>query len=160
MCFTPHETFLQILTHKKEQNKKKSIFSCFVTSTLSSNYKLACKRASFTLQKGVFYTSKGHLLHCKRASFRRQKRLFWKSRVSLFYKISTYTLCNSMLHLWGHRLMWMRNPHVSDAIRTKQIFAIGILFWFIFFSYFCNIINVYTILCTGKRYISWACQLC
>ena len=86
MCFTPHETFLQILIHKKEQNKKKSIFSCFVTSTLSSNYKLACKRASFTLQKGVFYTSKGHLLPCKRAPFRTQKTPFQKPIRNLFNK--------------------------------------------------------------------------
>ena len=86
MCFTPHETFLQILIHKKEQNKKKSIFSCFVTSTLSSNYKLAYKRASFTLQKGVFYTSKGHLLLCKRAPFRTQKTPFQKPTRNLFNK--------------------------------------------------------------------------
>ena len=72
MRFTPHETFLQILIHKKEQNKKKSIFSCFVTSTLSSNYKLACKRASFTLQKGVFYITKGRLLERKRRPFKNQ----------------------------------------------------------------------------------------
>ena len=80
MCFTPHETFLQILIHKKEQNKKKSFFSCFVTSTLSSNYKLACKRASFTLQKGVFYITKGRLLHYKRASFTLQKGVFYTSK--------------------------------------------------------------------------------
>ena len=86
MRFTPHETFLQILIHKKEQNKKKSIFSCFVTSTLSSNYKLTCKRASFTLQKGVFYTSKGHLLPCKRAPFRMQKTPFQKPIRNLFNK--------------------------------------------------------------------------
>ena len=80
MRFTPHETFLQISIHKKEQDKEKSIFS------LSSNYKLACKRASFTLQKGVFYTSKGHLLPCKRAPFRTQKTPFQKPIRNLFNK--------------------------------------------------------------------------
>ena len=85
MCFTPHETFLQILIHKKEQNKKKSFFSCFVTSTLSSNYKLACKRASFTLQKGVFYTSKGHLLHFEIIS---KMYLIENKEVTLLYKLN------------------------------------------------------------------------
>ena len=81
MCFTPHETFLQILTHKKEQNKKKSFFSCFVTSTLSSNYKLAYKRASFTLQKGIFYHAKGHLLECKRRPFKNQQGIYLTKKI-------------------------------------------------------------------------------
>ena len=34
------------------------------------------KRRPFTLQKGVFYTSKGHLLPRKRASFAMQKTLY------------------------------------------------------------------------------------
>ena len=33
------------------------------------SYKQQSKRRPFALQKGVFYTSKGHLLHCKRAPF-------------------------------------------------------------------------------------------
>jgi len=42
----------------------------------SVDYKCASKRASFTLQKSTFYTSKEHLLPRKRASFTLQKSVF------------------------------------------------------------------------------------
>ena len=38
------------------------------------------------LQKGVFYTSKGHLLPCKRASFTLQKSTYCDGVVNLSYK--------------------------------------------------------------------------
>jgi len=63
------EIILQLTINKERGNKRKPTFSRFITSTLSISYKQACKRASFALQKGVFYTPKGHLLHRKRASF-------------------------------------------------------------------------------------------
>jgi len=40
---------------------------------------LNSKRASFTLQKGTFYTSKGHLLPCKRRPFRTWFATYWCS---------------------------------------------------------------------------------
>ena len=49
-------------------------------------YKSLSKRCSFTLQKGTFYTSKGHLLPCKRASFTLQKSTFCDWVVNLSYK--------------------------------------------------------------------------
>ena len=53
---------------------------------------LHCKRASFTLQKGVFYTAKGHLLECKRRPFKNQITIY-------FTIIEIYLLPNlRMLH--------------------------------------------------------------
>jgi len=39
-----------------------------VTKPVLKDALLHCKRASFTLQKGMFCNAKGHLLHGKRAS--------------------------------------------------------------------------------------------
>ena len=39
----------------------------FVTYSNTNGYKEACKRAPFTMQKGMFYIVKGRLLQCKRA---------------------------------------------------------------------------------------------
>jgi len=39
-----------------------------VTKPVLKDALLHCKRASFTLQKGMFCNAKGHLLQCKRAS--------------------------------------------------------------------------------------------
>gem|GEM_PF-6069366 len=49
-------------------------------------YKTLYKRASFTLQKGVFYTSKGHLLLCNRCPFTMQKSICCFSNMKLYYK--------------------------------------------------------------------------
>gem|GEM_PF-3716333 len=38
------------------------------------------------MQKGVFYTSKGHVLQCKRASFTWQKSISYFSVMNLSYK--------------------------------------------------------------------------
>jgi len=40
-----------------------------VTKPVLKDALLHCKRASFTLQKGMFCNAKGHLLHGKRAPF-------------------------------------------------------------------------------------------
>jgi len=48
------------------------------------DYKLLSKRRPFTLQKGVFYMSKGHLLPCKRAPFGMQKSIYCSAFVKLF----------------------------------------------------------------------------
>ena len=50
---------------------------------------LRCKRASFTLQKGIFCNAKGALLQCKRASFAMQKVPFYnaKEHVLLSYMV-------------------------------------------------------------------------
>ena len=56
------------IDHKVDFRGNGSI-SSFVTIRKSISYKLRSKRASFTLQKGTFYTSKGHLLPCKRRPF-------------------------------------------------------------------------------------------
>ena len=64
------KTNLHIETHKNVGGKRKSSYYNFVFKRLSNSYKQASKRAPFTMQKGVFYTSKGHVLHCKRCPFR------------------------------------------------------------------------------------------
>ena len=49
------------------QNEPKSLETAFVTYSDTKGYKEARKRASFALQKGMFYNAKGRLLQCKRA---------------------------------------------------------------------------------------------
>ena len=71
-----NKIILQISEHYKAENERKGSFPGFVTISKSMGYKQACKRASFALQKGMFYTSKGHLLQCKRASFTMQKSMY------------------------------------------------------------------------------------
>ena len=58
------------------QNEPKSLKIAFVTYSDTKGYKEACKRASFALQKGIFYRVKGHVLQCKRASFTMQKSTY------------------------------------------------------------------------------------
>ena len=66
-------------------NKEFSLFLfCFFSLWVSIHGLLCCKRACFTLQKVLFYTSKGRLLHCKRASF---KSLFLIYCFSVCYKL-------------------------------------------------------------------------
>ena len=90
-----NEIILQFRENWKLSNKRKPSFSPFVTYTLSDSYRWAYKRASFTLQKGTFYTSKGHLLPCKRASFGIQKMPFQKSIGNLSYKRVVLTVMQS-----------------------------------------------------------------
>ena len=47
-----------------------------VTKPILKDALLHCKRASFTLQKGMFCNAKGRLLHCKRASLTFQLWIF------------------------------------------------------------------------------------
>ena len=49
------------------QNEPKSLKIAFVTYSDTKGYKEARKRASFAMQKGMFYRAKGRLLQCKRA---------------------------------------------------------------------------------------------
>ena len=49
---------------------------------------LHVKRAPFTLQKGVFHTSKEHLLLCKRASFTVSKSTYYFQFMNLYYNLS------------------------------------------------------------------------
>ena len=58
----------------------------FVSFCLSISYKTRSKRRPFALQKGIFYTSKGHVLQCKRASFTWQKSISYFSVMNLSYK--------------------------------------------------------------------------
>ena len=58
------------------QNEPKLLKIAFVTYSDTKGYKEACKRASFALQKGVFYHAKEHLLSCKRAPFTMQKSMY------------------------------------------------------------------------------------
>ena len=58
------------------QNEPKSLKMAFVTYSDTKGYKEARKRASFALQKGIFYRVKGHVLQCKRASFTWQKSTY------------------------------------------------------------------------------------
>ena len=56
-----------------------------VTDGLVKGHVLHCKRAPFTMQKGIFYNAKGRLLQCKRRPF--------KSRyVICFTKRDSYVL--------------------------------------------------------------------
>ena len=63
------KNILQFRTHKDLIIKRKPFISVFITHAVPTGYKTENKRCPFTLQKGVFYTSKEHLLSCKRASF-------------------------------------------------------------------------------------------
>ena len=60
-------------------------FFDFVTFTKSDGYKEGCKRASFALQKGVFYNAKGHLLQCKMIY---KIQLIGNKQVTLFVKLN------------------------------------------------------------------------
>jgi len=61
--------------HAKSKNNRFPLIFSFVTIRNTNGYKHPSKRCPFTLQKGVFYTSKGHLLPRKRASFAMQKTI-------------------------------------------------------------------------------------
>ncbi len=84
------KTNLHIETHKNVGGKRKSSFYNFVIKRLSNSYKQASKRASFTMQKGVFYTSKGHVLHCKDALLECKRYSIQTLTVILFYKHKSY----------------------------------------------------------------------
>ena len=51
-----------LFIHAKSKNNRFLLISDFVTIRNTKGYKHLCKRCPFILQKGVFYTSKGHLL--------------------------------------------------------------------------------------------------
>ena len=57
-----------------------------ITSAISIGYKEGCKRRPFALQNMPFYTSKDALLHCKRASFTLQKGVDEKTKGKEIYK--------------------------------------------------------------------------
>jgi len=59
-----------------------------VSRCLPKTYKIRSKRCPFTLQKGVFYTSKEHLLPCKRASFTVPKLTYYFQFMNLYYNPS------------------------------------------------------------------------
>ena len=59
-----------------------------VVRCLPKTYKYLSKRCPFTLQKGVFYTSKEHLLPCERASFTVPKSTCYLQFMNLYYNPS------------------------------------------------------------------------
>ena len=73
LLFRLYEIPLQIIRHYCSQISSLSLKIAFVTYRESVSYKQACKRCPFALQNMPFYTSKDALLHCKRASFTLQK---------------------------------------------------------------------------------------
>ena len=75
-CIKSKEISLRIEKVDNVGNEVKAVNFLSATYWWSKTYKMFCKRASFVLQKGVFYTPKGHLLHRKRASFATWKSLF------------------------------------------------------------------------------------
>ena len=64
-----------LFIHAKSKNNRFPLIFGFVTIRDTNGYKHPSKRCPFTLQKGVFYTSKGHLLPRKRVSFAMQKTI-------------------------------------------------------------------------------------
>ena len=84
-----------LFIHAKSKNNRFPLIYGFVTIRNTKGYKHLCKRCPFTLQKGAFYTSKGHLLPRKRASFAKQLGNYFTTRrdntlsflsIPLFYK--------------------------------------------------------------------------
>ena len=59
-----------------------------VYHSLSKTYKCRSKRCPFTLQKGIFHTSKEHLLSCKRAPFTVPKLTYYFQFMNLYYNPS------------------------------------------------------------------------
>ena len=84
VCFYAHKEgicadltiILQNVKDSCLQNEPKPLKTAFVTYSDTKGYKEACKRASFALQKGIFYRVKGHVLQCKRASFTWQESTY------------------------------------------------------------------------------------
>ena len=66
------EIILHLAEHQDEWFWENPSFTSTVTTRILDTYKQACKRASFALQKGIFYTAKGHLLQCERCPFTMQ----------------------------------------------------------------------------------------
>ena len=90
------------------QNQKKCTVFRLVYHCLPKTYKCLSKRCPFTLQKGVFHTSKEHLLPCKRASFTLRKNTCYFQFMNLYYTPS-YVLflfiinkCLSPLHYYNN----------------------------------------------------------
>ena len=81
---------LKLQVYKFKRNEKHSDLYAIgyqkFTNAVLKGALLHCKRAPFTLQKGIFYHAKGHLLPCKRASFTLQKSTFCDWVVNLSYK--------------------------------------------------------------------------
>ena len=73
VCFRLFEILLQTVRCSCSQINSLSLKTAFVTYRESVSYKEACKRCPFALQNMPLYTSKDALLHCKRASFTLQK---------------------------------------------------------------------------------------
>ena len=86
LYFRLFEILLQITHHYCSQINSLSLKIAFVTFGLSVSYKQACKRCPFALQNMPFYTSKDALLHCKRASFTLQKGVDEKTKGKEIYK--------------------------------------------------------------------------
>ena len=84
--FRLFEIPLQIIRHYCSQITPLSLKIAFVTYRESVSYKEACKRCPFALQNMPFYTSKDALLHCKRASFTLQKGVDEKTKGKEIYK--------------------------------------------------------------------------
>ena len=70
------------------QKQKESKAFILVVHCLPKTYKSLSKRCPFTVQKGVFHTSKEHLLPCKRASFTVSKSICYFQFMNLYYNTS------------------------------------------------------------------------
>ena len=74
-----------LFIHTKSKNNRFPLIFGFVTIRDTNGYKHPSKRCPFTLQKGVFYTSKGHLLREKMIS---KMYLIENKEVTLLYKLN------------------------------------------------------------------------
>ena len=86
VCFRIFEILLQTVRCYCSQINSLSLKTAFVTYRKSVSYKEGCKRCPFALQNMPFYTSKDALLHCKRASFTLQKGVDEKTKGKEIYK--------------------------------------------------------------------------
>ena len=83
-------------------------------------YKRQNKRCPFALQKGIFYTSKGHVLQCKRAPFTTQKSIVSKQVVILFY--INHVVSRSCLSTFG--------------LKSTDLYLVRVLFFLACYGYF------------------------
>ena len=82
------EICLQEAIVTSSQNQELCKVFRLVYHSLSKTYKSLSKRCPFTLQKGVFHTSKEHLLPCERVSFAVSKSICYFQFMNIYYNPS------------------------------------------------------------------------